>query len=378
MDSTNFQHIGVTIKTEPGTSESSTSNRLPSLKPPRDFSLSAFGQKLPPNLINNKSKNKKVYIPNLNVQRNKNSEQLINNDIPKNKSKEKASNVEVKERGRGRKSNLIQTGSGLFAEGMAKNARTAISRSGGGGEKESLQKPKLKLQDNVKINKEEEEATMKVLLRDDFIDDPNLEPDYNHCPVKLPLVDWKLFSTEDETKMKIKDEDTDGIKVKTEPGLMPDFKGETKKPLSLPDFVKTSASNPQYLFLQLPNCLPGLKPEVDQPRHGQKVESGPSTSTTTINDTEIKPEEKRCTLNTLAPGCIGKLQILKSGQARLVLGDIKLTVQLGTQVAFKENLISLNLEKNTHSGDMVNMGPLVTRFVVSPDWEDMLMTQMQI
>lgn len=57
----------VNIKTEPGTSTTSVRQRLPSLRPPRDLSLSAYSQK--PNL--NQNKNKKIYIPNLNVQRNK-------------------------------------------------------------------------------------------------------------------------------------------------------------------------------------------------------------------------------------------------------------------------------------------------------------------
>lgn len=74
MDSKKELPFGVTIKTEPGTSESPVSQRLPSLRPPRDLSLSAFGQRLPPNLIGNQSKSKKVYVPNLNVQRNKTAE----------------------------------------------------------------------------------------------------------------------------------------------------------------------------------------------------------------------------------------------------------------------------------------------------------------
>lgn len=41
--------------------------------------------------------------------------------------------------------------------------------------------------ENIKIDKKEEDIMLKELLRDDFIDDPNLEPDYENCPVKLPL-----------------------------------------------------------------------------------------------------------------------------------------------------------------------------------------------
>lgn len=64
----------VRIKSEPGTSAATlATQRLPSLKPPRDLSLSSFGQgRLPPNLV--QTKNKKVYIPNLNVQRKRPTE----------------------------------------------------------------------------------------------------------------------------------------------------------------------------------------------------------------------------------------------------------------------------------------------------------------
>jgi hypothetical protein len=45
---------------------------------------------------------------------------------------------------------------------------------------------------------------------------------------------------------------------------------------------------------------------------------------------------KYCTLGTLSEGCIGKLQLLKSGRARLVLGNTVLHVDMGTQVGFRE------------------------------------------
>lgn len=34
---------------------------------------------------------------------------------------------------------------------------------------------------------------MQALLRDDFLDDPSLEPDYDNCPVKLPLLECKFL-----------------------------------------------------------------------------------------------------------------------------------------------------------------------------------------
>jgi hypothetical protein len=38
------------------------------------------------------------------------------------------------------------------------------------------------------MDKEEEETKLKALLRDDFVDDPGMEPDAKYAPVKLPLL----------------------------------------------------------------------------------------------------------------------------------------------------------------------------------------------
>lgn len=58
------------VDSQPSTS-TAPSQRLPSLRSPRDLTLSAYCKKI----LNPKaSKIKKIYIPNLNVQRNKPTE----------------------------------------------------------------------------------------------------------------------------------------------------------------------------------------------------------------------------------------------------------------------------------------------------------------
>ena len=48
----------------------------------------------------------------------------------------------------------------------------------------------------------------------------------------------------------------------------------------------------------------------------------------------------------LSEGCMGKLQVLKSGRTRLILGNIALDVEMGTQVGFLQviNVIYLAFE----------------------------------
>lgn len=50
------------------------------------------------------------------------------------------------------------------------------------------------LQTPIKVDKQEEENTMKQLLQDDFIDDPSLEPNYDNCPIVLPFSKWFSLS----------------------------------------------------------------------------------------------------------------------------------------------------------------------------------------
>jgi hypothetical protein len=37
-----------------------------------------------------------------------------------------------------------------------------------------------------------------------------------------------------------------------------------------------------------------------------------------------------------------------------------------------QDLISVDLDQSTHGGDMINLGPVTTHLVCSPDWETML------
>ncbi|KAG8327235.1 DNA-directed RNA polymerase III subunit RPC4 [Homalodisca vitripennis] len=129
----------INIKTEPGTSTTPVIQRLPSLRPPRDLSLSAYSL---PNL--NQSKNKKVYVPNLNVQRIK---PTGNATIKADPAKPKLAERPERERGRGKK-NLIQLNHGVFADGIPGQKNVGRGRpSGGSGDKADnvLRKPTLKL-----------------------------------------------------------------------------------------------------------------------------------------------------------------------------------------------------------------------------------------
>uniref|UniRef100_T1HGM0 Dna-directed rna polymerase iii subunit rpc4 n=1 Tax=Rhodnius prolixus TaxID=13249 RepID=T1HGM0_RHOPR len=189
----------ITIKTE-----IPVFKRLPSFRTPRDLKLSEF-RDIRPALLN-ENRNKRVFVPNLNVQRKKQTDgkdgTFSNNDNPKQNQKEHG-RKEDRGRGRGRGNkrqvNFIQ-GTGVFSEGLAPTLKHWHNRHSSGEASTSIPKPKLNLKDNAKINKEKEEEVMKELLRDDLIEDPDIQPDLHHCPVRLPLQDCKDFITKFEVE----------------------------------------------------------------------------------------------------------------------------------------------------------------------------------
>ncbi|XP_039293441.1 DNA-directed RNA polymerase III subunit RPC4 isoform X1 [Nilaparvata lugens] len=244
---------------------------------------------------------------------------------------------------------------------------------------------------------------MKDLLRDDFMDDPSLDPDYDNCPIKLPLSQATQFFIKDEA---IKEE---GFKVKTEPQDFADqnsqvssqnvvtINGETKlikeeKPdidgeingleskisstgLKCEDKKSISTINrgivdliscaeeDKFFQLQLPNCMPmfNVSSQSRQPETSQANNSEP-------NNTE-QPSKKGHSLRDLPAGKVGKIQIMKSGRTRLVLGNTKMWLETGTQVAFNQELVGLDLDKTTHSGAAKCLGSVGLRMMVCPDWD---------
>lgn len=392
------------IKLEPGTFDVPP-GRLPSFGGRRDLTLGSSGAgKIGHGL---EAKPKRIYTPNLNVQRNKNkSDAVIKEEHPNSKDKRDRNKNDGKGRKRDKTNNFIQSG-GVFSEGVAGKTKVSGGRGGGGGgggdrdpSNNFIQKPKLNLQHDKKIDKEEEEMKLKELLRDNFLDDPGMEPDATNAPVKLPMLSVGKIKFEVKTEIKeemestkkqiagvkIKqeklDEDEKDVKSKLENGLVQsdtDTGAETVR-MKLPEGIKVHElfenKDPQIIFLQMPDCLPGLKPEEERvPARPSTAAAKPSSSTEQSNSTsstENAEAPKHCTLKSLPEGCVGKLQVLKSGRARLIFGDVVMNLDMGTQVGFRQDLVSVDLDHSSRGGDMINLGPVKARLVCTPDWETML------
>lgn len=365
----------VSLKTE------TSFKRLPSFKSPRDLKLSQFANPL------GEARTKKVFVPNLNVQRKKQNDDG-GSGAASDEKRERGRREGERGRGRGKKQ-FIQS-AGVFSEGLAPILKTRYNREVDRQDNSTgIPKPRLKLNEPLKTDHNEEALIMKELMRDDFLDDPHLQPDFDVSPIQLPLTkleDLKIEPAKEETFEK----ETasipaalNGVRIKSEPGTVEEGVSSVpshvveQRPVSVTDLRTPSTANllaqshdTNFIFFQIPNSIPRLKGPESSQISASKAKA-PQPSHQKDSDTNEESEE-RCTLRSLPAGRIGTLQILKSGRARLLLGDVKLQIEPGTQVAFKQELVSVDVNRDDKSGNMVHLGNIITRMLVTPDWESLL------
>ncbi|NXX98020.1 RPC4 polymerase, partial [Centropus bengalensis] len=253
---------------------------------------------------------------------------------------------------------------------------------------------------NIKKEKRETDEETKQILRmlqkDDFLDDPGLKNDIHNKPVQLPLAHsgW-LFKEEvteqekdaqpwvpgpKEEKMEL---DPPAVKVKEEPcdeDPLPK-PAQTKGPPGFPRDVSVAellqrlslSSEEELLFLQLPDTLPGQPPTQDTKPIKMELqnEEGQMVVVKQEKSQEAKQAENICTLADLPEGQVGKLLIRKSGKVQLVLGKVTLDVTMGTPCSFLQELVSVGIGDN-RTGEMIVLGHVKHKVVCSPDFEALL------
>ncbi|XP_029159188.1 DNA-directed RNA polymerase III subunit RPC4 [Nylanderia fulva] len=329
---------------EPGT------QRLTSYRLPRDLTL---GGNIKP------EKSKKVYIPNVNVQRNKKKEEVtpVKIDTPKPKDRDfgRGRIRENNRRGRGDKGNTIQS-DGIWSDGIFKPP--TVSRKSGGsssrtGTEKILERSKL----NKSIKKSEEEDKLKNILGDDFTDDGTNTDEWID-PILLPRVEKEEYN----------DEEIDKKPIILENGEVLNIKGETlseiKKEVTIHQIIENK-TNP-YVLMQFPDCWQDmeLSKEESKPK-------GPNDSNS-FNENEAKTKIEHCALNSLKSGLLGKVEILKSGKARLCLGEKYFSIDINIQQDFQQELLAAKVNTVSLTGDLVNLGPVNSQLFCSPDLESML------
>ncbi|XP_077162801.1 DNA-directed RNA polymerase III subunit RPC4 [Paroedura picta] len=255
---------------------------------------------------------------------------------------------------------------------------------------------------NIKKEKRETDEETKEILRmlekDDFLDDPGLKNDIRNKPVQLPLAHSGWLFKEDgddqedvkplssSTKEEMMEVDIPAVKVKEEP-----HDEEEPLPARKPSLAKAPPPFPQdvsmaellqklsiskedeLLFLQLPDTLPGQPPTQDTKPIKTEVqnEDGQMMLIKQEKSQEAKDAENICTLGDLSEGQVGKLMIRKSGKVQLVLGRVTLDVTTGTPCSFLQELVSVGIGDN-RSGEMIVLGHVKHKLVCAPDFESLL------
>ncbi|XP_050572701.1 DNA-directed RNA polymerase III subunit RPC4, partial [Cygnus atratus] len=250
---------------------------------------------------------------------------------------------------------------------------------------------------NIKKEKRETDEETKQILRmlqkDDFLDDPGLKNDIRNKPVQLPLAHsgW-LFKEEaaeeqeDAQPWLPKEDKTEPdppVKVKEEPRDEdpPPAPKPARGPPGFPRDIPVAellqrlslAAEDELLFLQLPDTLPGQPPTQDAKpvKTELQTEEGQVVVVKQEKSQEARQAENTCTLADLPEGQVGKLLVRKSGKVQLVLGKVTLDVTMGTPCSFLQELVSVGIG-DSRTGEMIVLGHVKHKLVCSPDFEALL------
>ncbi|CAK1594168.1 unnamed protein product [Parnassius mnemosyne] len=339
--------------------------RLASFKAPRDLSLGGV------------KPNKKIFVPNLNVARNKNKGSSSAN-VREQKKEDKGRKDKRNDRNRNFKNgpNIIKS-SGVFSEGLGSAERHYNRGTSYGREsdaKPALQKPTIRVKDVIKIDKELEEQKIKTVVGDSGDGEEESE-DFKRvfeidAPVKLPMDDGAWLHSHSTANVKIKQE----VVVKREPiedGDCPMLEVD-EKPIPS-DFEDTNVVNllksdkPTLILLQLPDSLPGRGGRSAREEETSRKQAPASSQSAPEQNPE--PVDTKCRLADLEEGRIGKLQVRRSGRVTLTLGDTVFEVCPGTKAAFHQEAVSVAVDDSSRSANLVALGPLQHKLNIVPDWQ---------
>uniref|UniRef100_W8BGF4 DNA-directed RNA polymerase III subunit RPC4 n=1 Tax=Ceratitis capitata TaxID=7213 RepID=W8BGF4_CERCA len=347
-------------------------HKLSSLKPARDLTLGGRGGSAGANAA------KKVFTPNLNVVRNKNTNVKTSKDTTARggrgggRGARGGRGAGTGARGGrggvagGANSALIQT-TGVFSEGAgAINIRKTSSSGGGFGGRSAddapsqMRRPTIIKQENLKkFDLKADEEHVRELLGDTDEDDFGDEKtDLEQIPVKLNEESAVLIAQRMQS-LAVKEQ-----QQRTNSAL-------SRYPVSVDQLLDLPQS--QLLLLQLPDALP-CEDDVEEvagktPHEKNSVADTPSTSQ---NSPATKPPTKSLSLKEMEEGKIGKLLRYKSGKVKLVFGNTYFDLNMGMETGFLQELMSINTNREERSGNMINLGPIQAKLTATPDWEHLM------
>lgn len=369
--------------------------RLPSLRPARDLTLGAT----PTGKLSFSSTPKRTFTPNIPTRRIKQEPKEESAKSP-GRSEERRRQDGGRGRGRGEgrgrgrghrgKPNIIQASS-VFSMGVGPVEKQRIGQGssipdyGASGTRDSHPGVKIKKEGYNMGNDDEEESrrVLKMLETSGDIND-DMDSESGIMPVQLPLSFHAVRMNEKQAEsatmqddMKVKSElmDVDSVDSGKAPPLetmkkpvkQVAVKKETQDEANLSSLLSaTSMGEHKLLFFQFPDVMPIRPP----PNNQDEPMTTEGTSSEQAATSEKSKEPQRLSLKNASEGYIGKLQLLRSGKARLLLGDVALDVTMGTPCGFLQDVVAVHTEDDR--SEMVCLGHTNHRLICTPDFEHLL------
>lgn len=321
-----FLDLKKMIKEEP-----STHVRLQSLKLPRELNLGVPKQ------------TKKVFVPNLNVKRNKDKAKEFNKKDERGKERVK----ERKQNTRDNAPKYVQS-SGVFSEGVGSDIRTN-RWTGSRGDKENDNVPIISMptikKNTFQIDKKTEDNIFnKITGCDEESDDEKLPFKPIFWQNRLP----KSSLIKNENEIKVKQEYLDDNK------LTPIFK---KMKLESEQLIPNEFTREEHLKTEHPAMSLWAMP--------------PSFAGKGLSDDPNCKKLFDFGLRDMQEGQIGKILVRKSGNVEVHIGTMVYELEPEEYVPYKEDIISLN-HKNKSNPKAAVLGNVKNRYSLTPHWDRLL------
>lgn len=350
------------IKREPSSMFLTNGNcalpKFSSFAPARDLTLGGRG---PLGAVT-----KKVFTPNLNVVRNKNTNVKTSKDTTargRGRGKSERGRGGASGRGRGgANSTLIQT-TGVFSEGAGAINIRKTNGSGSNSYSRSVDdapsalcKPMIIKREHQKIDIQAEAAHVRELLgasdEDEFDDE---KTDLEKIPIKL---------NEEKTVTLVQQIQQKQMQQRSM-GCIPRY------PSSIEELLDSRQS--QIFLMQLPDTLPCEEDGTDSPEKLAPGEPKEQPGDSSLSTPATKSSSS--SLKNMEEGQVGKLIRYKSGKIKLLLGESYFDLNMGMETGFLQDLMSINTNREERSGNMINLGAIQAKLTATPDWEFMLKQQ---
>lgn len=399
-------------------SESPAIKRLPSLKPPRDVTLSqsgSLGSNSSTSIIGTPTltgANRAKFAPNLALAGKRQVAPVVeeNSSTSKKHGQKKGLNEKERRKPHNKHGPVLVQSKGVFGEGFAEAPRkpggfdgpsSSFGGGGGGGagggsgfsssfnSRSSSKSSLMDIDDKSKSSTtkfeptETDEAALAQLIRDSaFISDlkqVSIDSRPRVVPADCKVKREEYFGTDDghhSDRRKHKKEDIETIDDQNDSG---DSQSSTA-------FSNEEDSSGRFIFVQLPPVLANmfngnegdgvlLKKTIKAEPLGSPTTNGPSETTPSSETTveKSKGTEKRHILSGASHGWCGKLQILKSGKMRLKFGDndsqppVYFDVN-SAKTHFAQQLVHIKCEDESGSMNII-ADKIKHRIIVTPDVE---------